>query len=148
MTFVPSNKIYAIIELNIDCNRLGYFDQHQDILENAEIYTFPARDAMSDDEYVEYMMTIQDCIDHYEFVLVCTRQFIIKFVDDINHPEVVSNRALLGDVRYGVKDTVIINNPYYERYVGKPYGDNGPTFISEGGKTYSILPTFPEDEEE
>ena len=44
MTFIPSDKKYAIIELNIDCNRLGYFDQRQDILHNAEIYTFPARD--------------------------------------------------------------------------------------------------------
>ena len=53
-------------------------------------------------------MTIQDCIEHYDLVLVCTRQIIIKFVDDINRPEVVSNRALLGDVRYGLKDTIII----------------------------------------
>ena len=148
MTSTPSNNKYAIIELNIDSSRLGYFDQYQDILENADVYSFPARDTMSDDEYVEYVMTIQDCIEHYDLVLVCTRRCILKFVDDINRPEVVSNRAILGDVRYGLKDTIIINNPYYERYVGKPYGDNGPTFISEGGKTYSILPTFPEDEEE
>lgn len=39
-----SNKKYAIVELNIDASRLGYFDQHHYILENADFYTFPARD--------------------------------------------------------------------------------------------------------
>ena len=143
-----SNKKYAIVQLNIDASRLGYFDQHQYILENADFYTFPARDQMTNEEYVEYVATVEDLTKHYEFVLVCTRQCIMKFVEDAFHTEVVSSRAALGDVRYGLKDTVIINNPYYERYVAQPNGINGPTYIAENGNVTVIMPTFPEDEED
>lgn len=136
------NKKYAIVELDVDSCRLGYFDDRKDILMNSDVYWFPARSDMSDEEYVEYMFTLNDLIEHYEFVLVCTRHVIMKFVDDISRPKMVSSRAILGDVRYGVKDTKIIINPYYERYVAQPDGENGPTYIAENGKVEVIYPNL------
>lgn len=136
------SKKYAIMELDIDSSRLGYFDDKKEILMDSDVYCFPARNDMTDEDYVEYMFTLNDLIQHYEYVLVCNRQAIIKFVDDISKPEIVSSRAILGDVRYGVKDTKIIINPYYERYVAQPDGENGPTYIAENGKVEVIYPNL------
>ena len=67
-----SAKKYAIIEFDIDSCRLGYFDDKKDILFNSDIYWFPARADMTDEQYEEYVFTLKDLIQHYEFVLVCT----------------------------------------------------------------------------
>lgn len=135
-----ANKKYAIIEFDIDSCRLGYFDDKKDILFNSDIYWFPARANMTDEQYEEYVFTLKDLIQHYEFVLVCTHRAIIKFTDSFEFPEIVCSRSTVGDVRYGIKDTVIINNPYYKRYVAQPDGENGPTYIAENGEVEVIYP--------
>lgn len=139
-------KQYAIIELgDINCHNLGYFDNKPNIIPNSDIYKFGPRGEMTDEEYDEYIFTLKDLIQNYEYVLVCGKRSIIKFIDDFEHPIVVSSRSSLGDVRYGVKETVVINNPYYKKYVAQVNGENGPTVIAENGKNTIILPTFDDD---
>ena len=92
-----ANKKYAIIEFDIDSCRLGYFDDKKDILFNSDIYWFPARADMTDEQYEEYIFTVKDLIQHYEFVLVCTHRALIKFTDSFEFPEIVK---LKNDISY------------------------------------------------
>lgn len=113
-----SKKIYAIIELGIDSSKLAYFeDDHPEMWNASDVYKFKAKKDMTDEEYQEYIFTINDLTQHYEAVFVCSCHAIIKFTEDAYKAEMIDSVAARGtSVRYGAEQTKIILNNLKEPY--------------------------------
>lgn len=120
-----SKKTYAIIELGIDSSKLTYFeDDHPEMWNASDVYKFKAKKDMTDEEYQEYIFTVNDLTQHYEAVFVCSCHAIIKFTEDANKAEMVDSVATRGtSVRYGAEQTKIIFNNLKEPYKS-PYEDD------------------------
>ena len=79
---------------------------------------------MTNEEYQEYVFTVNDLTKHYDAVLVCSRHAIIKFTEDAYKAEIVDSVAFRGtSVRYGAEQTKIIFNNLKEPYKS-PYEDD------------------------